>query len=135
MSHAWPMWFPRKKRHFRDTYGNSPGSGSLHDTSGEIVRQVAQPPPGSDPCLALHRAVDELRNSIDSHVLQAGPVIDRLIDIWSLACQIDPAAAKPAEVALSGVAGRDSISAVEIYATCEQIETAVAGSGRAHASA
>jgi hypothetical protein len=60
-------------------------------------------------------------------------LIDRLIDIWSLECQIEPAAAKPVEAVLSAVAGRHAISADEIYAACDQIDGAVAGAGWTHA--
>jgi hypothetical protein len=99
---------------------------------GDIVVR-AQTTKESDACAAVHRAVDGLRDSIDNHVLPAGPVIDRLIDIWSLARLVDPAAAKPAEAVLSAVAGRDAISADEVYAACDQIESALAGAGRAYA--
>ena len=59
----------------------------------------------------------------------AGLVIDRLIDIWTLACRIGPAATRPVETVLSAVAGRDAISADEIYAACDQIDAAIAGAG------
>ncbi len=128
------MSFPRKKKHSRDKGGKRPGSSAVDDAWGEIAGRVAQPPPQSDPCLAVHRAVDELRDSIDSYVLPAGLVIDRLIDIWTLACRIGPAATRPVETVLSAVAGRDAISADEIYAACDQIDAAIAGAGRAHVS-
>jgi hypothetical protein len=81
-------------------------------------------------CGAVLHAIDGIRASIDGDVLPAAPVIERFIDIWSMARQVDPALAKPAEFVLSALAGRHAISAAEVRAACEQIERAVATASR-----
>jgi hypothetical protein len=71
-------------------------------------------------------ALNALRASLDSRVLPAGPITDQLLDVWALAHQVDPLLAKPAEVLLSSLVGRDLVTSAEITNTCDLIEAAMA---------
>jgi hypothetical protein len=95
-----------------------------------IAHQSAPSGSSQQACGAVLDAIDGIRESIDGDVLPAAPVIERFIDLWSIARQVDPALVKPAEFVLSALAGRSAISAAEVRAACEQIERAVAAASR-----
>jgi hypothetical protein len=138
------MWFLSTKRKF-STVGQIAGADSVCkfassdvDHSAPIERlpqHLAPQPLGPGAARAtVVKAVDELRHSVEGEAVPALPVIDRLIDIWVLASPIDPAASRTVERVLSAMAGRDVLSADEVYAGCDQIETAIAITRRAYAA-
>jgi hypothetical protein len=69
--------------------------------------------------------VQALRASLSSRILPAGPVVDALLDVWTVVHQVDPEAAKPMESLLSSLARRDLASAREVKGVCDQVETAL----------
>jgi len=138
------MWFLWRKRK-SSTAGQIAGADSVCklastdvDHLGSVERapqHLAPPPLGPGAARAtVVKAVDELRHSVEAEAVPALPVIDRLIDIWVLASRIDPTASRTVERVLSALAGRDVVSADEVYAGCDQIETAVAVTRRAYAA-
>ena len=100
-----------------------------------LPQQPASQPQGPGAArAAVVTAVDEVRHSVEAEAVPALAVIDRLIDIWVLASRIDPTAARTVERVISAMAGRDVLSADEVYAGCDQIETAIAITRRAYAA-
>ena len=73
----------------------------------------------------LASSLVELRASLNSPVLWTGPIADQLVGVWALAEQVDPEAAKPAEVLLCAMEGCDLVSAGQVRAACDQLEAAV----------
>jgi hypothetical protein len=67
-----------------------------------------------------------LRAMLNSQVLPAGRVMNRVIDVWAVAHQVGPEVARPAESLLTSLVGRDLVSAGEVIETCEQIEATLA---------
>lgn len=67
----------------------------------------------------------ELRASLGGQVVAAGPVLDRLLDVWALVHQVEPLAARPAEFLISSLVTRDLVSAKEVTDTCDEIEAAL----------
>jgi hypothetical protein len=138
------MWFLWTKRKF-STVGHSTapdcvcrfaGSDVGHSATVERPWQQLAPQPSwpGDARATVVKAVDELRHSVEAKVVPALPVIDRLISMWAVASRIDPAASRTIERVLSAMAGRDVLSADEVYAGCDQIETAIAIPRRAYAA-
>jgi hypothetical protein len=73
----------------------------------------------------LASSLAALRASLNTQILPAGPMTDRLLDVWALVHQVDPAAARPVESVLSSLVGRDLMSAREISQMCDQVEAAL----------
>jgi hypothetical protein len=92
-------------------------------------------PSGPDPRTTLLDALADLRAGLDHPVLPAGRISDRLLDIWDLAHQVDPAAAAPAASLMTALLKRDLASAAEVAATCDEIEQLVAATPAGAASA
>jgi len=117
-----------ERKHRRDS---AVDAGDV-DGAASIEYRAALPCSSLAERAAVLEAIEETRASIDGDVLPAAPIIDRLIDIWSLTRRVDPALTKPVEVILSALAGREAISAVEVRVACDQIEKALATTGRSH---
>ena len=81
--------------------------------------------PSTEPRDELASALVELRASLKSPVLRARPLSDELVEVWALAKQVDPEAARPAEALLCAMEGCDLVSAGQVRATCDQVETAL----------
>ena len=79
----------------------------------------------SEPSDELASSLVELRASLKSPVLRTGPIADQLVGVWALAEQVDPEAARPAEVLLCAMEGCDLVSAGQVRAVCDQLEAAV----------
>lgn len=73
----------------------------------------------------LASAVVELRASLNGPILCARPVSNQLLDVWALAEQVDPEAARPAEALLCAMEGCDLVTAGQVRVACEQVETAL----------
>jgi hypothetical protein len=74
---------------------------------------------------AVASLLAELREPRDSQIMPAGPVMDRLLDLWSMVHQVGPEAARPVETVLSSLVGRDLVSYREVTEMCERVETAL----------
>ena len=86
--------------------------------------------PSDEPRDELASALVELRASLNSPLLWARPVSDQLVDVWALAKQVDPNAARPAEALLCAMEGCDLVSAGQVSAACDEVETALKRSAR-----
>jgi hypothetical protein len=67
----------------------------------------------------------KLRTSLGAPILRAGPVVGELIDVWALAKEVDPDAARPAEALLWAMEGCDLVTAGQVSATCDRIDGAL----------
>jgi hypothetical protein len=137
----WFLWNKRKSSAVGQIRGldcacKSARSEVDHSATIEIPPRQRAPQPRwpGDARATVIKVLDELRHSVEAEAVPALPVVDRLIDIWALASRIDPAASRTVERVLSAVAGREVLSADEVYAGCDQIETAVAITRRAYAA-
>jgi hypothetical protein len=84
------------------------------------------PGPSEESISAVVLSLAELRTALDDEVLPAGPLMNRVIDVWDLAHQVGPEVAKPAESLLTSLVGRDLVSARDVTNTCDQIEATLA---------
>jgi hypothetical protein len=57
--------------------------------------------------------------------LWARPVSSQLVDVWALAAQVDPEAARPAEALLYAMEGRELVTAGQVRVACDQVEAAM----------
>jgi hypothetical protein len=81
---------------------------------------------------AVTSSLAELKASVGAQVVPSGPVLDRLLDLWTLVHQVDPLAARPLEPLLSSLVARDLVSAQEVTDTWDEVEAALeAQRGRA----
>ena len=77
------------------------------------------------PCQELASALVELRASLKGPILCARPVSNQLLDVWALADQVDPEAARPAEALLCAMEGCDLVTAGQVRVACDRVETAL----------
>jgi hypothetical protein len=70
----------------------------------------------------LASALAELRASLVSPILRVGQIAEQLTDVWALAANVDPAAARPAEALLWATEGCDLVTAGQVRASCDQVE-------------
>jgi hypothetical protein len=80
----------------------------------------------------LASSLAKLRTSLGAPILRAGPIVGQLIDVWALAEEVDPDAARPAEALLWAMEGCDLVTAGQVSATCDQIEAALKSPARCH---
>jgi hypothetical protein len=80
-------------------------SGTSEEARGELASALAQ-----------------LRASLYGPVLPAAAIIGPLVDVWALAEQVEPGAAKPAEALLCAMEGCDLVAAGQVSAACDQVE-------------
>jgi hypothetical protein len=67
-----------------------------------------------------------LRGSLDGQTMPAGPVVDRLLDVWAAVHEVDPEAARPVERLLSSLVKRQMVRAREVTEMCDQVDAALA---------
>lgn len=81
---------------------------------------------------ALRQTLGTLRSFVrDERVVGATHVRDWLLDLWSVAHEVDPAVAVPAESMLTGLVDRDLVSAGEILDVCDRTEQVARDRGTA----
>lgn len=81
---------------------------------------------------ALRQTLGTLRSFVrDERVVGATHVRDWLLDLWSVAHEVDPAVAAPAESMLTGLVDRDLVSAGEILDVCDRTEQVARDRGTA----
>jgi hypothetical protein len=81
------------------------------------------PASGGDNLVVLQRSLGELRSFMhDERIIGATHARDWLLDLWSVAQEIDAAVARPAEVLLTRLVGRDLVSSDEIRDVCDSTE-------------
>lgn len=102
---------------------------------GDMLSKAPErvPATAADARLAeLERTLGELRSfTHGERIVGAGHARNWLLDLWSIAQQIDSSAARPTEVLLTRLVGRDVVNADEIYDVCTRTErAALAGRAR-----
>ena len=95
--------------------------------SGGVVRLLADKKannlgPATNAGDELASALADLRTALDSPILRVGQIVEQMIDVWALATNVDPAAAKPVEALLWAMEGCDLVTAGQVRATCDQVE-------------
>ena len=81
---------------------------------------------------ALRQTLGTLRSFVrDERVVGATHVRDWLLDLWSVAHDVDPAVAVPAESMLTRLVDRDLVSADEILEMCDRTEQVARDRGTA----
>jgi len=92
-------------------------------------------PEPDDRLHALIQALDELRSFVrDEHIAGATHVRNCLLDVWSIAREIDPQLVGPAEALLTSLVSRDLVGADEINDLCDWTERAATGRRIRHVS-
>ena len=81
---------------------------------------------------ALRRTLGQLRSFVrDERVVGATHVRDWLLDLWSVAHEVDPLVAVPAESMLTRLVDRDLVNACEILEICDRTERVARDRGTA----
>lgn len=78
-----------------------------------------------EPRYEITSSLGELRASLNSPILRTGAIVDQLVDVWALAKEVDPEAARPAEALLCAMEGCALVSAGQVSSACDQVEAAL----------
>ena len=80
----------------------------------------------------LRRTLGQLRSFVrNERVVGATHVRDWLLDLWSVAHDVDPVVAEPAESMLTRLVNRDLVSAGEVLEICDRTERVARDRGTA----
>ncbi len=77
----------------------------------------------------LDRAIDRLVAETGQGVLSVSRVVNPLLQLWSVARDLDPAVAQPIENLLTALVGRSLTTSGEIAATMAEVRAAAAATG------
>ena len=78
-----------------------------------------------DAIIRLRRGLDEFRGAHTCSVQSAQRAITPLLDVWSLACDVDHMVARPVEVLLAALVDRCVVTAAELSHCADEVDWAL----------
>jgi hypothetical protein len=110
---------------------DEPEGNDMSDRTSEPAAVVV-PEPVSRPTAAqgseLEAAIDDFMSQIDAGVVSVSRVVNPLLQVWSVARDVDAGVAVPVETLLSALVGRTLTTSTELAETMTEVRAVLASS-------